>query len=828
VRFPTSDLVRDLRYAARNLRRSPAFTAAVVVTLGLGIGANTAMFGVVDWLMFRPYPYLRDPSSVHRVYMRWTQRGERRTQAHTEYARYLDIARWTTSFSDHAAFAERMLAVGVGDAARERRVGVVSASFFRFFDAPPALGRYFAPDEDQIPRGANVAVLSHAFWKSAYAGRDVRGEILQVGNIPAAIVGVAPEGFSGVNDADPPALYIPITTYAAVEGDPRNASTYFSAYNWGWVEIMVRRKLNVSIEQASADAARAHVMSWNQQRETEPSLPAAEVAQPAAVVAAMKLGAGPEPGLEARTALWVSGVAGVVLLIACANVASLFLARALKREREIAVRRALGVTRRRLVAQMLTESLLLSILGTALGLLLAEWGGTAIQRLLTPGGGGGLETFIDRRMLFVAAAMATVAAAITGIAPALLSGRGDLATSLKAGAREGTYRHSRLRSALLVIQGALSVVLLVGAGLFVKSLDNANAMRLGYDAERVLIATRNLRGMELNDTASMTLRRSLLATAQAIPGVEYAAWVSSVPFWSTSTTHLYIAGIDSVRPLGEFTYQTTTADYFRVMGTRIIRGRGFTPGDVAGAPRIGVVSDAMAKVLWRGQDPLGQCMRVFSDTVPCTTVVGVAEDIVQRDITGPRYHYYLPIEQHRPAGGHSLLLRMRAAPAREVERVRRSLQAVMPGASYVTVRPLGALVDDTRRSWRLGATMFTAFGALALVVAAVGMYGAIGYNVALRMHEIGVRIALGAKRGNILRLIVRQGVRFAIAGVALGSVIGVAASPWLQPLLFEQSATDPVTYGAVGLALIIVAVAASVIPALRASRTEPSAALRSE
>src|SRR5687767_3994772 len=205
--------------------------------------------------------------------MKWTQRGEPRTQSHTEYARYLDIARWTTSFSDHAAFAERMLAVGVGDAARERRVGVVSARFFGFFDAPPALGRYFAIDEDRIPRGANVAVLSHGFWRSAYAGRDVRGERVQVGNIPATIVGVAPEGFAGVNDADPPALYIPITTYAGVEADARNAATYFSAYNWGWVEIMVRRKRNVSVPHASADAGRAHVRSWNHQRETEPSLP---------------------------------------------------------------------------------------------------------------------------------------------------------------------------------------------------------------------------------------------------------------------------------------------------------------------------------------------------------------------------------------------------------------------------------------------------------------------------------------------------------------------------------------------------------------------------
>ena len=818
----------DIRYALRNLRRSPAFTAAVVITLGLGIGANTAMFGVVDWLMFRPYPYLRDPGTVHRVYLRWTMRGELRTQAHTEYARYLDIARSTTSFTHHAAFAERMLAVGLGDAARERRVGVVSASFFQFFDAPPALGRFFAPDEDGIPRGANVAVLSHGFWKTAFGGRDVRGQTLQVGNVAATIVGVAPEGFTGVNDADPPVVYIPITTYAAAEADPRNAATYFSAYNWGWVEIMVRRKPGVSLAQASADASRAHLMSWNKQREGEPSLPSAEIAKPGAVVSAMKLGAGPAPGLEARTALWVSGVAGIVLLIACANVASLFLARALKREREIAVRLALGVSRRRLLTQMLTESLLLSLLGTAFGLLLAEWGGTAIQRLLTPGGVAELDTFIDRRMLYAAAGMAVVAGVITGIVPALLSGRGDLARSLKAGAREGTYHRSRLRSTLLVIQGALSVVLLVGAGLFVRSLDNVNAMRLGYEPERVLIATRNLRGMTLDDSAAIALRRSLLASAQSIPGVEHAAWVSSVPFSSTSTTNLYITGIDSVRPLGEFTYQTTTSDYFRVMRTRIIRGRGFAPTDRDGAPKVGVVSEAMAKVLWPGKDPLGQCMRVFSDASPCTTVVGVAEDIVQRDVTGARYHYYLPIDQHRPAGGHSLLIRMRPSATRDADRVRRSLQQVMPGASYVTVRPLRDLVEDTRRSWRLGATMFTAFGILALVVAAVGMYGVIGYNVALRMHEIGVRVALGAQRANILELVVRQGLRFAIAGITVGSLIALAGSRWLQPLLFEQSATDPITYGTVGLVLLAVAVAASAIPAIRAARAEPSIALRSE
>ena len=823
------DLVQDLRYAGRNFRRSPGFTTAVVITLALGIGANATMFGVVDWLMFRPYAYLRDASTVHCIYMRWSQRGEMRTQSHTEYARYLDIAKWTTSFSQHAAFADRMLAVGVGDAARERRVAAVSASFFEFFDATPALGRFLIPGEDAVPRGADVVVLSYGFWRAAFGGRDVRGEVLQVGNTAATIVGVAPEGFAGVNDADPPVAYIPITTYAAAEGDRLHAASYYRAYNWGWVEIMVRRKPGVTVERATADASRAHAMSWNAQRESEPSLPPAEVAKPSAIVSAMKLGAGPEPGLEARTALWVSGVAMIVLFIACANVANLFLARALKRGRETAVRLALGVSRGRLVRQVLTESILLALVGSALGLLLAEWSGTAIQRLLIPGASAAsIEGFLDRRVLFTAIAMAMAAGALIGAIPAVLSGRGDLGRSLKAGPREGTYARSRTRGSLLVLQGALSVALLVGAGLFVKSLANVNAMPLGYESGRVLIATRNLRGMQLDDNGHMALRRTLLATAQAIPGVEHAAWVSSVPFLSTSTTHLYIAGIDSVRPLGEFTYQTTTTDYFRVMGTRIVRGRGFTTDDRAESPRIAVVSEAMAKVLWPGQNALGQCMRVFADTMPCTTVAGIAADIVQRDFTGPRYHYYLPIDQHRPAGGHSLLLRMRGPPSRDVERVRRVLQEAMPGRSYVTVRALQDLVDETQRSWRLGATMFTTFGALALLVAAVGMYGVIGYNVTQRMHEIGVRIALGAQAGNVIRLIVRQGVLFALTGIVAGIAIAILASRWLEPLLFQQSARDPITYGVVSAMLLVVAIAASAMPAIRASRADPSDALRSE
>lgn len=822
------ELAQDLRYAARAIRKSPGFAAAVILTLGLGIGANAAMFGIVDRLMFRPFAYLREPELVNRVYLRSTYRGTTTTNWSTEYTRYLDLGRWTTSFDLWSGFAPRQMAVGLGDGARERTVAAVNATFFRFFDARPALGRFFAAEEDTTPRGADVAVLGYGFWQSEFGGRNVLGQVLQVGNISATIIGVAPEGFAGVNDTDPPAAYIPITTYAGSTLNERTNPRYYKTYNWGWMEMMARRKPGVTVEQASADLTQAYVRSWNAQRAMESSLTPAEIAKPTAIAGAMKVGAGPEPSLEARTALWVTGVAAIVLLIACANVANLFLARALRRQREIAVRLALGVTRRRLMMQTLTESLVLSVLGSVAGLVVAQWGGLGIRRLLIRSENASLDVLTDWRTLGVAVGVALVAGLLTGLAPALLSGRGDLTKALRAGVREGTHQRSGTRVALLVLQGALSVVLLVGAGLFVKSLQHVKAMRIGYDAEPVLLVSRNMRGLDLGDSARVRLGRELLAAAQAIPGVEAASYVSSVPFWSTSSTGLYVAGIDSVQKLGRFTYQTATTDYFRAMGTRILRGRGFTAEDRANAPPIAIVSESMARVLWPGKDAIGQCMRVRADTMPCTTVVGIAEDIVQNDLTSTqRYQYYLPLEQV-PSSASYVLLRMRGDPAAQQETVRKALQRVMPGESYVTVKPFAEIVSGQRRSWQLGATMFVGFGVLALIVAAVGLYGVIGYNVTQRMHELGVRVALGAQARDILRLVVGQGVRLAAAGVALGIALAYGASRWIEPLLFQQSARDPLVYGVVGGVLVLVALAASAVPAQRAARADPNTALRSD
>jgi predicted permease len=820
-------LQKDLRHTLRGLRRSPGFTVTVVLTLALGIGANAAMFHVVDRLMFRPLAYLRDPGTVHRIYWQIQERGAPRILISGQYARFLDLQKWTTSFSQLAGYYETNVAVGEGETARERRVGAVSASFFDFFDARPVLGRFFLADEDVTPRGADVAVLSHAFWRSEFGGRDVRGELLQVGEVRATILGVAPPGFNGVHDADPPVVYVPITTYAG-SGSTNDARTYFSAYKWGWMRVLVRRKPEVTREEAEADASRAFIRSWEAARASGEQWEPSEVARPRAVVSSVRPGAGPNPSLEARTALWVSAVAVIVLLIAGANVANLFLARALRSRREIAVRLALGVSRGRLVMQSVMESLTLALIGGAAALLVAQWAGAAIRGMLITTSTS-VPVLTDWRTIAITFGLAIATGVLVGLVPSLMSNRGDLAASLRGGVRGGMSEGGRLRSSLLVAQATLSVVLLVGAALFVRSMESVKAMRMGYDVDRVLLVNRIMRGAAFNDSSQLAMRRVLLSTARSLPGIESAAWASSAPFVSTSSTKLYVAGIDSVSRLGEFTFQATTPDYFRAMGTRILRGRSLTVEDRAGAPAVAVVSEGMARTLWPGREAIGECFRMRSDTMPCTTVVGVAEDMVQQEITETeRYHYYVSIDQYTRTWGNWMVLRLRGDPAREAESIRSALQRVMPGTSYVTVHLLREIVEDTQRSWRMGSTMFLAFGMLALVVSAVGLYGVISYNVAQRNHELGVRIALGAQARDVVRLIVGQGARLATLGLGLGLVLAYLTGRWVQPLLFQQSARDPVVYGAVSIVLLSVALVASALPALRATRADPNSALRSD
>jgi predicted permease len=819
---------QDLRYAVRGLRARPVFTASVILTLGLGIGANVAMFGIVDQLLLRTPPYVRDPGRVHRVYLTTTDDGRDATDGFTEYTRYLDLTRFSRTFESTAAFTQREFAIGVGEEAREMPVGVVSASFWRFFDATPALGRYFTASEDSIPTGTPVAVLSYALWQAKYGGSpNVLGQSVQIGPVPCTIIGVAPAGFVGIADEGAPAVFIPATLYAYGVSSQRGRIDYYTTYHWGWLSVLVRRKPDVSVAGANADLTNAYRLSWEAERAISPNTQKAEIARPRASAGPIVYQRGPNANAVARVVVWIAGVATIVLLIACANVANLLLARALFRRREIALRLALGASRARLFAQLLTESLLLGALGGVAGVAAAQWGG-AVLRSLFLREGGAVDVVRDVRTLAFAGAAALVAGIITGFVPGLQAGRATLAPTLKAGAREGTYQRSRMRTTLLVLQGALSVLLLVGAGLFVRSLHNVRAMRLGFDVDPVLLVEPNYRGLRLPVPERAQLARRLVDAARAIPEVETAARGISVPFWSTEGTGFYVPGVDSIRRLGRFTIQMASAEYFRTMGTRILKGRSITDDDRADGQLVTVVSQGMAEAVWPGKDAIGQCIMIDSRSAPCRTVVGIAENIHQNSMTeDQKLQFYLSIEQMRPEEA-ILFVRTRGNASDHAETVRRQLQKLMPGAAYVSAMPMREIIDPRQRSWQLGATMFLVFGLLALVLAAVGLYSVIAYTVAQRTQEIGVRIALGASVGDVVRLVLGEGIRFAVVGIVLGGAIALGASRWVGPLLFSVSPKDPVVYGLVAGVLLASAMLASAIPALRASRVDPNVALRSE
>jgi predicted permease len=583
----------------------------------------------------------------------------------------------------------------------------------------------------------------------------------------------------------------------------------------------------VSVDVANADLTNAFLQSIESQRIEQKGTQPNSVTRPHAAIGSILADRGPNASNVGKVATWVGGVSVVVLLIACANVANLLLARALKRRREIALRLALGVSRGRLLSQLLTESLLLAVLGGATGLIIAHWGGAALRAGLLDKSEAAAGLRDPRTVLFTAGA-AVIVGLLTGLAPILQARRADLTGDLKAGAREGTYHRSKARVGLLVLQAALSVILLVGAGLFVRSLRNVQNTRLGYDVDPVLLVNLNMRGVKLDSTASIELRQRLLQTAKSVPGVENATLQLTMPFWSTWSLGLHVAGIDTVSRLGQFDLNAVSPEFFSTLGTRILRGRGITDQDTPNAPRAAVVSEAMGKVLWPGKDPIGQCMKVSADTMPCTFVVGIAENIKEQSLAADSgYYYYLSAAQFNPQQG-GLFVRVRGDGTKFSEAVRRRLQKEMPGASYITTTPFTEILGSQKRSWQLGATMFVAFGMLAMVLAAIGLYSVISYNVAQRTHELGVRRALGAQAGDVVRLVITDGLRIAAVGVAIGVGAAFYAGKWVKPLLFNVSPKDPGVFAVVAVALVAVALAASWIPALRASRVDANVALRSD
>ena len=828
VGFPTLDtLGQDFRYVVRAIRHAPGFSAMVVLTLGLGIGANAAMFGIVDRLLLRGPAHVVDPDRVVRVYV--TEKDGSfgaSTRSVVGFATYAHLRDTAKDFDDLAVYSRTEATAGRGADGHRIMLGRASWNFFPMLGVRPVIGRFFGADEDHPPSGANVIVLDEGYWKRSFAGdRNVLGRTMSVGGLTYTIIGIAPQGFTGV-ELERRDAWVPISlTYWGPGTD------WATSWDVSWLQIVGRLEPGVSMEDAGRHATLAHQRAFDG--------PANHSMRTATLsVAPLRFNSSAKEKTETRVSRWLVAVAAVMLLIACANVANLFLARAARRRREVAVRLALGIGRGRLIRLLVAESAVLGLVGGVAGLTVAFAGGRFVRAVLLPNVAW-TDSTVDLRVLAVTAVSAVVTGVLVGLAPALQSTRLELTSALKSGIREGGAQRSRLRTLLTVTQAALSVVLLVGAGLFVRSLWNVYGLQLGLEPGRVLtvsfdwpaVAGQSSEARQQERVRQNAFYVEALARVRAMPGVERAAVVVGTPFQSSNSTKVRVPGRDSIPALpgGTPLIRAVSDDYFATAGTRLLRGRAFTAADLSTGARVTVVNETMAKTLWPGREAIGECLLI--DTMPCASIVGVVEDARRFSLREEQaMQYYIPLGQERALGfgGRKLFVRPTGSGAGLPERLRAAMLRLNPGIGFVTVEPLQQSLDPQIRPWRLGATMFGLFGALALLVAAIGLYSVISYLVTQRTHELGVRIALGAQVGDIVGLVIRYGVRLALAGIVIGTVLAYNAARWIEPLLFETSARNPLVFAGVTFVLLVVALIASVVPAWRASRTDPIEALRAE
>jgi predicted permease len=816
-RIEYMDVLRqNLVYAWRGIRRAPGFTLMVALTLGLGIGANAAMFGIIDRLLLRAPDHIQEADRVRRLFISRSFLGQVSSQ---QEMTWLDAQalRQVKGFEKLAVYTAGELTYGVGTQARRVPVLLATPDFLPLLGTSPALGRFFTPAEDSLAPGSGVVVLGYRFWQREFGGdKGVLGRVLPIGKGHYQVVGIAPDGFTGV-DLQPVDMVLPLRT-AATE---MIAGPWETSRGFYWLSVVARLRPAASDEAAAAEATAVHRQSRLGDARYDPKA--------SVVLGSLIAARGPNAPPEAKISLWLGGVALIVLLIACANVANLLLVRAIRRRREIAVRLALGVSRGRLIGHLMTESLLLALVGGLGALALGAWGGALLRKVLLPQVAWQSGTMAGRVAGFTMAA-AIAAGLLAGLVPALLESRPDLISSLRA-ASGGAGRRSRLQMGLMILQATLSVVLLVGAGLFVRSLDQVRAQDLGMQPERVLLLQpefgSNMDGPRT--TAVFELARARLAT---LPGVARVSISTTVPFlWSWATT-LKVPGIDSLPRVstGGPYLNAIDAGYFAALGTKLLSGRSFTDQDRRGSAPVTIVGATMARLFWPGQPAVGKCMQIGGDTMPCSVVVGVVQDARRQNVLSEEtLQYYVPLEQATTnAIPNVLLVRPRGDPATLLPELRRTLTEAVPDLRFVNIQPLQDLVDPQLASWRLGAVMFTLFGALALLVAGVGLYSLMACQVAERTQEIGVRTALGASMADIVRLVVRDGVLLVLFGLGLGAVVAIAAGPAIAPYLFGVTARDPEVFGLVIIVLLVTAAVATAIPAWRASRVNPLVALRAE
>ena len=814
-RFET--LLQDVRFAARQITRAPGLTLAVVLTFALGIGANATMFGVIDRLLLRPPRYVVHPETI--VQIAYGTAGKDLSQYTVNYPLFRALRDRAQGFTDVTASYALQLPIGRGESAQSANGLAITGNYFALLGAKAMLGRVIRSDDCLEPVGNAVVVVSHDYWETHFAG-DARaiGKTVDIGNRKFTIVGVTPPGFVGLG-IDGPDMWLPMTA----AGSMLDVRSYLTAGAGSWLVVHARERVGVPPERAAEDAMRVA-------RDAVPQAWFTGKSWRFGAVPIMAL-RGSGQGVSSAVTKLLGAMSIVVLLIACANVANLLLARGLRRRQEIAVRLALGVTRERLMAHLLTESVLLALLGGLAAMLVAYWGGGIVMRTLF----NDLSfhgSLVDLRVMTFTAVVTIVTGLLTGVLPALEVSRPELSSALKAGSQDVGGQRSRTRATLLVVQTALSLVLLFGAGLFVRSLARLGTMRLGVDVDKVIVGSMNLPAVGRSSRELDQIFQRALERVAQVPGVAAAAVAATVPFGQSFGASITLPRRDSLVH-ADAMLNIVTPDYFKTLGAHLLSGRDFTSHDDEGAPPVMIVNEMFATRYWGSRSPIGECVRGGNDSLPCVEIVGVVENVRRQSIFEDSSGFiYLPMAQRRGSlTSRQLIARVdRGNPAAVVESVRLAMQTAAPQLPYAGVELMAndPTVRAGLRPFRLGASMFGAFGILAIALAAVGIYGVVSYNVGQRTREMGVRIALGAQRANVAGLVLREGLVVGVIGTMIGAGIAMLGAKFVGPLLYDEAPRDPVVLLTVAAILIATACVACLVPAWRAVKTDPITALRSE
>ncbi|RKH04453.1 ABC transporter permease [Corallococcus sp. CA053C] len=803
-------VLNDLRYALRTLRNAPGFTVVAVLTLALGIGANSALFSVVKGVLLTPPPYTRPEQLVH-LAPDFAAFGLKAVSS--SVPEYQDYVTHTRAFSSLAAFYRGDVTLTGQESPRRFHAIMGTASFLPTLGVTPVLGRGFT-EEEETPGRDKVVILTDTVWRSAFAkDPDVLGRTLRLDGVAHTVVGVLPPGVAYPEDTE---LYLPFAPTPESKDEARRGNRNLA--------VLARLKPGVTL-----DAARADLVRMGAERPPELVQDYKEAGWSMSVTSLEERMVG-----SVRKTLWLLwGAVGFVLLVACSSVANLLLARAVARSREVSIRAALGAGRGRLVAQFLTESVVLSVVAGAVGLLLALWGTDALVAVVGDGLPRAQAVRLDVPSVLFTLAVSVLTGVLFGLVPALQTRHADLHAAMREGARAtGSHRTGRVRAALVVAQVSLALVLLVGAGLFVKSFLALQQLDAGFDSEGVLTGQLELPQVVYPDKArQVAFQQALVSRLQALPGVESAGLTNVLPLGGEMDHSFDIEG--RTRQPGEqwkaVEFRAVTPGYLRALRVTPQQGRLLEDRDAPDAPWAVVINQSCAKLFWPNGDAVGHRMKLHGPDKQWATVVGVMGDVHEWGLDAPvRPAAYYALSQ-LPFPSLGIAVRAKSgAPEALHTAVETEVRAVDADLPLFDVQPLTRRMADALGAQRLAALLLGVFAAGALLLAALGLSGVIAFSVAQRTRELGIRMALGAGRGDVLRLVLGQGLRLSLTGVAVGLVLSLALSRLLGSLLYGVSVDDPWTFGGVALLLTGVALGASWLPARRATRVDPIIALRAD